>query len=52
MGPLARPDIHDNLSDQLKNLPNSWKISWERANISKPFFPITVIEGTDEEYDH
>ena len=30
MGPLARPDIHDNLSDQLKHLPSSWNIVWKR----------------------
>lgn len=52
MGPLARSDLHDNLSNQLKEIPSSWKIIWQRKDAQKPFFPITVIEGTDSEvYD-
>lgn len=52
MGPLARPDIYENLADQLKHLPSSWSIHWQRSGIQKPFFPLTVLEGTDEEYNH
>lgn len=52
VGPLARDDIYDNLADQLKHLPKSYQITWQRTDVKKPFFPFTVIEGTDEVYDH
>jgi succinate-semialdehyde dehydrogenase / glutarate-semialdehyde dehydrogenase len=51
MGPLARDDLHDNLTRQLKDLPKSYKITWQRTEMTKPFFPITVIEGSDEPWD-
>lgn len=47
MGPLAREDLHDNLHKQLKSLPSSWKIYWQQENISKPLFPITLVEASD-----
>ena len=47
MGPLARPDLHDNLSSQISGIPKSWNIIYQRKDMKKPFFPITVIEGTD-----
>ena len=47
MGPLAREDLHTNLSHQLKSIPDSWKITWQRKAINSPFFPITVIEASD-----
>lgn len=43
VGPLARDDIYDNLADQLKHLPKSYQITWQRQDIKKPFFPFTVI---------
>lgn len=43
MGPLARDDLVDNLTNQLKSLPSSYKITWQRTEMIKPFFPITVI---------
>ena len=52
IGPLAREDIYNDLQEHIKNMPSSWKVIWERQNVQRPFFPITVIEGTDEEYDH
>lgn len=52
VGPLSRDDIYDNLADQLKHLPNSYKIAWQRQDVQRPFFPFTVVEGTDETYDH
>jgi succinate-semialdehyde dehydrogenase/glutarate-semialdehyde dehydrogenase len=51
MGPLAREDLHDSLTNQLKSLPKSYKITWQRTDMTKPFFPITVIEGCDETWD-
>ena len=51
MGPLARDDLHDNLTNQLKHLPKSYKIVFQRTEMKKPFFPITVIEGSDETWD-
>lgn len=51
MGPLARADLYDNLANQLKNLPQSYKITWQRTEMKKPFFPITVIEGSNETWD-
>lgn len=39
------------LKDQIKNLPKSYKVFWQREGIEKPFFPITVIEGTEEVFD-
>lgn len=51
MGPLAREDLIDNLNNQLKNLPKSYKITWQRTDMARPFFPITVIEGSDETWD-
>lgn len=32
LGPLARDDIYDNLADQLKHLPNSYEIAWQRKD--------------------
>lgn len=52
VGPLSRDDIYDNLADQLKHLPSSYKIIWQRQEVQRPFFPFTVVEGTDETYDH
>ena len=52
IGPLAREDIYNNLQTQIKNIPKSWKISWKREDVQKPFFSMTGIEGTDEIYDH
>ena len=43
MGPLAREDLYNNLEEQLKNLPESYKIIYQREDMKKPFFPITVI---------
>ena len=51
MGPLARGDLVDSLTNQLKSLPSSYKITWQRTEMAKPFFPITVIEGSDETWD-
>lgn len=51
MGPLARDDLWEGLSAQLKNLPKSYKIIFQRTEMQKPFFPITVIEGSDETWD-
>lgn len=51
MGPLARDDLHDNLNKQLAQLPKSYKIVFQRTEMQKPFFPITVIEGSDETWD-
>ena len=51
MGPLARQDLWNNLDSQLKNLPESYKIILQRTEMQKPFFPITVIEGSDETWD-
>lgn len=51
MGPLARQDLADNLNQQLKSLPKSYKITWQRTEMKAPFFPITVIEGSDEPWD-
>ena len=52
VGPLAREDIYNNLQEHIKSIPSSWKIVWKRENVERPFFPMTVIEGTDEEYNH
>lgn len=30
VGPLSRDDIYDNLADQLKHLPNSYKVTWQK----------------------
>ena len=51
MGPLARDDLYDNLSAQLANLPKSYKIIYQRDEMKRPFFPITVIEGSNEVWD-
>lgn len=51
MGPLARQDLWTNLHNQLQNLPKSYKIIFQRTEMQKPFFPITVIEGSDETFD-
>ena len=51
MGPLAREDLWDNLNSQLQNLPKSYKIIFQRTEMKRPFFPITVIEGSDEVWD-
>jgi acyl-CoA reductase-like NAD-dependent aldehyde dehydrogenase len=48
MGPLARDDLYDNLTRQLEELPKSYSIYFQRAEMKRPFFPITVIEGSDE----
>ena len=47
MGPMAREDLYQNLLHQLENIPESYKIVYQRLDLKKPFFPITVIEGTD-----
>lgn len=47
MGPLAREDLHENLENQLNNLPKSYKIVYQRMDMKKPFFPITVVEGSN-----
>ena len=47
VGPLAREDIYNNLEDQLKHLPDSYQITWQYPDIKKPFFPMTIVEGTD-----
>ena len=44
---MAREDLYDNLLHQLENIPESYKIVYQRLDLKKPFFPITVIEGTD-----
>lgn len=46
VGPLARDDIYDNLFDQLKHLPKSYEVTWQQPGIFKPFFPMTIVEGT------
>jgi hypothetical protein len=51
LGPLAKESLHDMLKDQIKSLPKSYKVIWQREGIEKPFFPITVIEGTEEVFD-
>jgi succinate-semialdehyde dehydrogenase/glutarate-semialdehyde dehydrogenase len=43
MGPLARDDLYDNLAAQLKSIPSSYRITWQRTEMKKPFFPITLI---------
>lgn len=43
IGPLARDDLHENLERQLSHLPSSYKIVYQRTDMKKPFFPITVI---------
>lgn len=50
IGPLAREDLHLNLEEQISRIPKSWKITWMRE-VKKPFYPITLIEGTDEVFD-
>ena len=51
MGPLAREDLYDILEQQLKALPKSSKIIFQREDMKKPLFPITVIERTNEVWD-
>ena len=51
MGPLAREDLYDTLQHQLENMPKSYKMVYQRMDMKKPFFPITVIEGSDEVWD-
>lgn len=51
IGPLAREDLHENLEHQLNNLPSSYRIIYQRPDMVKPFFPITVIEGSDQLWD-
>lgn len=51
MGPLARDDLIDNLYYQLSHLPKSYKTIYQRLEMQKPFFPITVIEGSEEVWD-
>jgi acyl-CoA reductase-like NAD-dependent aldehyde dehydrogenase len=51
MGPLARDDLYESLEKQLLELPSSFKVIFKRDEMKKPFFPITVIEGSDEIYD-
>ncbi len=29
-------------------MPQSYKVVWQREDVQKPFFPITVIEGSDK----
>lgn len=43
MGPLAREDLHDTLTKQISNLPKSYKIIYQRQDMKKPLFPITII---------
>lgn len=47
MGPLAREDLHQGLTNQIKNIPKSYKITYQRTEMKFPFFPITVIEGSN-----
>jgi len=35
----------------MKDLPEGWKIVYQREDMKKPFFPITVIEGNENIYD-
>ena len=51
VGPLAREDLYENLEHQLENMPHSYKIVYQRTDMIKPFFPLTVIEGSDEVWD-
>jgi acyl-CoA reductase-like NAD-dependent aldehyde dehydrogenase len=51
MGPLAREDLYTGLEQHLKEMPKSYKIVYQRMDMKKPHFPITVIEGTDETWD-
>lgn len=51
IGPLAREDLYDNLELQLKNMPKSYKIIYQREDMKRPFFPITVIEAAKEGWD-
>ena len=51
LGPLATGDYCDNLEKQLKEMPKGYKIVYQREEMKKPFFPITVIEGTDQTWD-
>lgn len=30
VGPLAREDLYDNLADQIRKIPNSWKVGWQK----------------------
>lgn len=51
MGPLAREDLVDGLHQQLTQMPKSYKIIYQRKGMTKPFFPLTVIEASDEVWD-
>ena len=51
MGPLARDDLYDSLEKQLQNLPDGFNITYQRKEMKKPFFPITVIEAPNQEWD-
>lgn len=51
IGPLARDDLYTNLESQLASLPKSWKLSWQREDIKRPFFPLTVYDASDEVFD-
>ena len=33
IGPLSRDDIYDNLADQLKHLPKSYEVTWQRTDV-------------------
>ncbi len=47
LGPLAKESLYKILEDQIKEIPKSYKVIWRRDDVQKPFFPITVIEGSD-----
>ena len=49
MGPIARDDLCDGLHKQLERMPASYSKVYQREDMKKPFFPITVIEGSDTE---
>lgn len=51
MGPLAREDLVQHLHKQLKEMPKGYKIAYQREEMKTPFFPITVIEGTNDIWD-
>ena len=51
IGPMAREDLYANLEEQMARLPSSWKIFWRREEMKKPFYPITLIEGSEEVFD-
>lgn len=51
VGPLSRPDLYDKLENQLNNIPKTNKIIYQREEVQRPFFPITIIEADSNDFD-